>query len=68
MEKVTEFVKRIRKGQKETGVVLVRAQEEMKRQADREKREAEVWKVGDRVILNTKDLVFKERMAKKLVD
>ena len=42
MEKVTEFVKRIRKGQKETGVVLVRAQEEMKRQADREKREAEV--------------------------
>jgi len=28
----------------------------------------EVWKVGDRVMLNKKDLVFKERLVKKLVD
>jgi len=40
----------------------------MKRQAERERKEAEVWKVGDRVILSTKDLVFKERPVKKLVD
>jgi len=40
----------------------------MKRQADRERKEAEVWKVGDRVMLSTKDLVFKERPVKKLVD
>jgi len=40
----------------------------MKKQADKGEREAEVWKVGDRVMLSTKDLIFKERPAKKLVD
>ena len=40
----------------------------MKQQADRERKEAEVWKVGDSVMLSIKDLVFKERLAKKLVD
>jgi len=40
----------------------------MKRQADRERREAKNWKVRDRVILSTKDLVFKERPAKKLME
>jgi len=49
-------------------VALARAQEEMKRQADRERKEAEVWKIGDRVMLSMKDLVFKERPARKLVD
>jgi len=47
---------------------LVRAQEEMKRQANRRRKEAEVWKIGDRVMLSTKDLVFKKRPVKKLVD
>jgi len=47
---------------------LKRAQEEMKQQADRERKKAEVWKIGNSVILSTKDLVFKERLAKKLVD
>jgi len=40
----------------------------MKRHADRGRKEAEVWKVGDKVILSTKNLVFKKRPAKKLVD
>jgi len=35
-------------------------QEEIKRQADRGRKEAEIWKVGDKVMLSTKDLVFKE--------
>ena len=47
---------------------MKRAQEEMKQQADRERKEAEVWKVGDSVMLSIKDLVFKKRLAKKLVD
>jgi len=47
---------------------LARVQEKIKRQANRERKEAEEWKVGDRVILSTKNLVFKERLAKKLVD
>jgi len=28
----------------------------------------EDWKKGDRVLLSTKDLVFKEKLARKLVD
>jgi len=35
---------------------------------DRERKEAEEWKVEDKIILNIKDLVFKKRLAKKLVD
>ena len=40
----------------------------MKWQADRERKETEEWKVENRVMLSMKDLVFKERLAKKLVD
>ena len=68
IEKVAEFAERIRKVQEEIRAVLARAQEEIKRQVDRERKEAEVWKVGDRVMLSMKDLVFKERLVKKLVD
>ena len=46
----------------------MRAQEKMKRQADRVRKEAKAWKAGDRIILSTKNLMFKERLAKKLVD
>ena len=68
MEKTTEFAKRIRKVQEKAGVALVRAQEKMKRQVDRERKEAEVQKVGDRVMLSIKNLMFKKRPVKKLVD
>jgi len=67
MEKATEFAERMRKVQEEAGTALMRAQKEMKRQVDRGRREAENWKVEDRVMLSTKDLVFKERLAKKLM-
>jgi len=40
----------------------------MKRQADRRRKESENWKKGNRVLLSTKDLVFKKRPVKKLVD
>ena len=38
----------------------------MKRYVDRSKKETEKWKKGDRILLSTKDLVFKERPTKKL--
>jgi len=41
VEKVTEFVERIRKVQEEAEAILRKAQEEMKRQADRRKQEVE---------------------------
>jgi len=43
-------------------------QEKMKRQADKERKEVEKWKVGDKMMLSMKDLMFKERLLKKLVD
>ena len=68
MEKATEFAERMKKVQEKAEAVLKRAQEEMKQQADKKRKRAEVWKVGDKVMLSMKDLVFKERLAKKLVD
>jgi len=40
----------------------------MKWQVDKGRKETKEWKKGNRVILSTKDLVFKKRPAKKLVD
>ena len=40
----------------------------MKRYVDRGRRTTKVWKRGDRVLLSTKDLVFKERPSKKLTE
>jgi len=68
MEKATEFEKRMKKAQEEVGAVLKRTQEEMKRQVNRRRKEVEVWKVEDKVMLSTKDLVFKKQLVKKLVD
>jgi len=46
----------------------MKMQKEIKRQADRERKEVEEWKVGDKVILSMRDLMFKERLVRKLVD
>jgi len=68
VEKVTEFVERMKKVYEKAGAALKKAQEDMKRQADRGRRETKDWKRGDRVLLSTKNLVFKERLVRKLVD
>ena len=68
IEKVMEFVERMRKVQEEVRAVFKKAQEEMKRQVDKGRKKAKAWKVEDRVMSSMKDLVFKERPAKKLVD
>ena len=68
VEKATEFVERMKKVHEEAGVALKKAQEDIKRQADKGRKETEDWKKEDRVLLSTKDLVFKERLVRKLVD
>ena len=68
MEKVIEFAERMKKVHEEARAALKKAQEDMKRQADKRRRETENWKKGDRILLSTKDLVFKERLVRKLVD
>jgi len=49
-------------------MALKRMQEEMKRQADKRRRETEEWKREDKVMLSIKNLVFKERPLRKLVE
>ena len=54
-EAVEKFVKRIKKIQKEAKAVLEKAQKKMKKYTDK-KQEEEEYKVGDLVLLSTKDL------------
>ena len=68
VEKMTEFVERMKKIQEEVEVTLRKAQKKIKQQADKERKEAEKWKKENKVVLSTKYLMFKERPVKKLVD
>ena len=63
-----EFVERMKRVQEEAEATLKKMQEEMKRYADRNRREMEKWKKGDQVMLSIKDLVLKERLVWKLVE
>ena len=48
IKSVTEFVERIKKVHKEAGAALKRTQEEIKRYADRNRKEMEDWKKGNK--------------------
>ena len=65
LEKAANFVERT---QKKARTALRKAQEEMKQQANKERREVEEWKKGDRIMLSTKDLMFKKQPVKKLIE
>ena len=60
VESAMEFVERMKKVHKEAGAALKKMQKEMKRYIDRSRKETKRWKKGDRVLLSTKDLVFKK--------
>ena len=68
VESATEFAERMKKVHEEAEVVLKKVQEKMKKYVDQSRKETEEWKKGDRVMLSTKDLVFKERLVQKLVE
>ena len=61
VESVMEFVEKMKKVYKEAVAALRKTQEKIKQYTDRSRREIEEWKKGNRVILSTKDLVFKKR-------
>ena len=63
-----EFIEIMRRVQKKAEAVLRKVQEEMRRQADKGRQEVKEWKKREKVMLSTKDLVFKERLAKKLTE
>jgi len=69
-EAAGKFVEKIRKIQEEAKVALRKAQEEMKKFADRKQGKREEYRVGDLVLLSTKDLKWqmKGRRSEKLTE
>jgi len=65
-----KFVERIKRIQEEAKMVLGKAQEEMKKFADKRQREGEEYRVGDLVLLSTKDLKWqmKGKRSEKLTE
>ena len=55
---VEKFIEKIKEIQKEAKAILGKVQEEMKKYADRKRGEANDYKVGDLVMVNTKDLKY----------
>ena len=68
VESVMEFVERMKKVHEEVEAALKKTQEEIKKYTDRSRKEMEKWKKEDRVLLSTKDLMFKERPVRKLTE
>ena len=68
-----KFVIKIKEVQKEAKAVLGKVQEEMKKYADRKRAEVDEYKVGDLVMLSTKDLKYQmvgrrtEKLTERLV-
>jgi len=69
-EKAEEFARKMKERHKEARVALVKSQEEMKRQADRSRKEAEEYRVDDKVLISTKDFSMElmKRATKKLME
>ena len=68
VESTMEFVERMKKVHEEAEAVLKKIQEDIKRQTNKRRKKTKDWKKEDRVMLSTKDLMFKERLVRKLVD
>ena len=72
-EKAEKFVERMKEVQGEAKAALAKAQEDMKRYADKHRSEAVKYKVGDLVLLSTKDLKWQmvgrrsEKLTKQFV-
>jgi len=69
-EGAEKFAERMKKVQEEAKAVLQKVQEDMKQYADRERGEVEEYRVGDLVLLSTKDLKYQmvERCIEKFTE
>jgi len=69
-EGAKRFVERMKNVQEEAKAALQKAQEDMKRYADRERGEVEEYQVSDLVLLSTKDLKYQMvgRQTEKLTE
>jgi len=72
-EGAKKFIEKMKEIQEEVRVALGKAQEEMKKYTDRKKEEVDNYKVGDLVMLSTKDLKYQmvgrrtEKLMKRFV-
>jgi len=73
-ERVEKFVIKMKKVQKEAKVALGKIQEKIKKYADRKRKEVNEYKVGDLVMLSTKDLKYQmvgrrtEKLTERFID
>ena len=69
-EKAEEFAREIKERHEKARAALVKSQEKMKRQIDRNRKEAEEYRVGDKVPISTKDFSMElmKRVTKKLME
>jgi len=69
-EKAEEFAKEMKEKHEEARATLVKSQEKMKKQADRSRKEVEEYRVGDKILISTKDFLMElmKRAAKKLTE
>ena len=69
-EKAEEFVREMKERHEEARVALVKSQEEMKKQADKNRKETEKYRVEDKVLISTKDFSMElmKRVMKKLTE
>jgi len=72
-EEAEKFVKKMKEIQEKAKAVLGKAQENMKKYADRRRSEVNEYKVGDLIMLSTKDLKYQmvgrrtEKLMKRFV-
>jgi len=69
-EKAEEFVREMKERHEEARAALVKSQKKMKKQADRNRKEAEEYRVGDKILISTKDFLMKliKKATKKLTE
>ena len=69
-KKAEEFVREIKERHEKARAALVKSQEKMKKQADRNRKETEEYRVGDKVLISIKDFSMElmKRVTKKLTE
>ena len=69
-EKAEEFVKEMKERHEKARAALLKSQEEMKRQVDRSRKEMEKYRVGNKILISTKDFSMEliKRATKKLTE
>jgi len=67
---VEEFAREMKERHEEARAALVKSQKEMKRQVDRSRKEAEEYRIGDKVLISMKDFSMElmKRVTKKLTE